>query len=96
MKIKFYKMVIDFVLKRIFLFLFVAGGVFFIIGIFGATILYLCWPIAIPSVFPGLVSKGIISSVLPFKQALAFFYIIMAILFPITNRNISKDSLDGK
>jgi hypothetical protein len=47
----------------------------FVLAVFSGTILYWIWPVAIPSVFPGLVASGIIAGKLSWWVAVTFTWI---------------------
>lgn len=51
----------------------------FIAAVFGGTIVWLVWPVAIPAIFPGLVASGVLAGKISWFAAV-FFTWICAIL----------------
>jgi hypothetical protein len=47
----------------------------FILSLFLGTIIWLIWPIAIPSTFPGLITSGIITAKLSWWQSICLTWI---------------------
>ena len=52
----------------------------FITAVFGGTIIWLVWPVAIPAIFPGLVASGVIAGKISWFASV-FFTWICSILF---------------
>lgn len=59
------------------------------IAVFGGTVVYFLWPIAIPAAFPGLISIGILASKLTWTQAVALTW-LCSILLKSSSSSSSK------
>jgi len=58
-------------------------GIFFA-AVFGGTIVWLVWPVAIPAVFPGLVAAGSLAAKLSWWQSVVLTW-LLGILIKSTN-----------
>jgi hypothetical protein len=61
-----------------------------LMSLISGTIVWLIWPVAIPSVFPDLVSKNIISGELSWWSSVCLSW-LMGILFRTTIKNKTND-----
>ena len=50
------------------------------IAIFGGTIVYFIWPVAIPAAFPGLVAAGVLAAKLTWGQAITLTWLFSILL----------------
>lgn len=74
--------------------LLVSLGVMAIVGIvavFGGTIVWLIWPVAIPAAFPGLVTAGTLAAKLSWGQAVCLTW-LFGILIKSTQTNNNKSN----
>jgi len=60
-----------------------------LVAVISGTVVYLIWPIAIPSVFPGLVAAGTIAGKLLWWQAVCFTW-LCGILIKSSQTNNNK------
>ena len=67
-----------------------AVATIFFFSLFGGTLVWLIWPVAIPKVFPGLVSDGVIAGELGWWVSVCFTW-LAGILIKSTNTNNCKD-----
>lgn len=67
--------------------IFIVMIVALLVALFGGTLVWLLWPIAIPAVFPGLVSKGVLAAHLGWWQSVTF----VAIVYLLFHRGSSKE-----
>jgi len=61
-------------------------GVSLIVGLFLGLLVFICWPVVIPAIFPGLVEKGIIAGNISFLAS-TLLCILSTILIKSTNKN---------
>lgn len=64
-------------------------GLIALLSVISGTILYWIWPVAIPAVFPGLVTSGVLASKLSWWSAVCLSW-ITSILFKSYSSNTSK------
>lgn len=62
-----------------------------LIAVFGGTIVYLIWPVAIPHVFPGLVESGVIVGKIAWWPAVCLTW-IFGILIKSTSTHTNNKS----
>lgn len=59
------------------------------VALFGGTIVFFIWPVAIPAVFPGLVASGVIAAKITWWSAVCFTW-LCGILIKSTQTNNNK------
>jgi hypothetical protein len=61
-----------------------------VVAVFGGTIVYWVWPVAIPAVFPGLVEKGVLAAHLAWWPAVCFTWLCGILIKSSQTNNNSK------
>lgn len=61
-----------------------------IIAVFGGTIVWLMWPVAIPAAFPGMVAAGTLAAKLTWGQAVCLTWLFGILIKSTQTNNNSK------
>lgn len=61
------------------------------VAVFGGTVVYFIWPVAIPAAFPGLVAAGTLAAKLTWGQAIALTWLFSILLKSSSSATVKKN-----